>query len=176
MPTEAHVADRDGSGTMACCENVSRISAYHDGELPLAEAHELADHILQCPACRAELSRLRALSEWLSSAPTPEMPPAALERLRCSVRPRRDRAVLRTAKSLMAAAAAVLIVCTMLLWQREPGGTGPVQPVEDWERAAVMPIAREPVLSDAGAEEDVDVQLARSILGLSSMEGGGGYD
>ncbi|HUS46693.1 MAG TPA: zf-HC2 domain-containing protein [Phycisphaerae bacterium] len=165
---------------MGTCQNIPKISCYHDGELPPAEAAELAAHLRQCESCRQELERLRGLSKWLSSSPTPEIPAAALGRLRGRVQPRRDRAVLRMAKTLTAAAAAVLLVCSALLWRGGDAGVGPVPPAADWERAAVVPTAPEPTALDAafetGTEDDLDVQLAGSILGLPSMEGGTGYE
>jgi len=170
----------NGSGPLGYCQNIPKISSYHDGELPAAEAAELAAHLRQCPSCRQELERLRGLSKWLSSSPTPEIPAAALDRLRGRVQPRRDWAVLRMAKTLTAAAAAVLLVCSVLLWRGGDAGVGPVPPAADWERAAVMPTSAEPTASEAafetGTEDDVDVQLAGSILGLPSMGGGGGYE
>jgi anti-sigma factor RsiW len=161
---------------LASCKNIPKISAYYDGELSPGEARALAQHIRQCPPCWRELQRLRALSNWLSSVPVPEIPAAALDRLRHSVQPRRDRAVLRMAKALTAAAAAVLIVCSVLLWQGLDARAAPVQTPAEWERAAVMPPSLEPTALDSGAEDDVDVQLARSILGSLSTEEASGYE
>lgn len=157
---------------MACCGNSRRISAWHDGELPPAEAQELAQHMAECPVCRHELERLKGLSSWLSSAPIPEIPAAALDRLRHSVRPQRDRVILRTVKVLTAAAAAVLIACSVLLWQGMDTGPAAVPTPGEWERAAIMPTLPEPSAED----EDGDVELARSILGSLSTEGGRGYE
>lgn len=165
---------------MVSCEHIRRISAYHDGELPAPEARELGRHISGCPECRGELERLRALSDWLSSAPAPEIPAGLLGRLRRSVRPQRDRVILRMAKALTAAAAAVLMVCSVLLWRGVDVGAAPVQLPSEWERAAIMPTSPEPGgadrLFDTDTEEDADVQLARSILGALSTESGYGHD
>jgi anti-sigma factor RsiW len=165
---------------VACGRDIQRISAYHDGELPPGEAQELAEHIRQCPACRQELGRLRALSDWLSSAPAPDVSAGALRRLQRSLRPRRDRVIVRTAKALTAAAAAVLIACSVLLWQGRDAADSSLPVVAEWEQAAVMPasggqVAADPAFS-GGTEQDVDVQLARSILGSLSPEGGHGHE
>ena len=157
---------------MAYCRNTRRISAWHDGELPPAEAQELAQHMAECPACRHELERLQGLSKWLSSAPGPEIPAGALDRLRRRVRPQRDRLILRTARALTAVAAAVLIACSVLLWQGMDAGAAAVPTPGEWERAAIMPTLPEPSAEDG----DVDVELARSILGSLSTEGGRGYE
>ncbi len=159
---------------MACGKDIQRISAYHDGELPPPEAEELAEHIRHCSACRQELERLQALSNWLAAAPAPDVSPGALRRLHRSLRPRRDRIILRTAKALTAAAAAVLIVCSALLWQRRGAAAGALPPVAEWEKAAVMPATD--AMFARGREQDADVQLARSILGSLSSEGGYGYE
>ena len=158
---------------MASCENLPAVSAYHDGELPPVRARQLEDHIRQCDACREELARLEALTEWLSMAPAPEIPAGALGRLRHTVLPGRDRAALRTARTLTAAAAAVLIACSVQLWRQ--GRAAPVRPVPVWESAAVMaaPLETESVTV---SEEDVDLQLARSILGSASNGDGYGHE
>jgi anti-sigma factor RsiW len=163
---------------LAGCEDIQPISAYHDGELPPADAQAVARHIAQCPSCRTELERLQAISKWLSAAPQPAIPPAAVDRLRRSVRPRRDRLVLRTTKALTAAAAAVLLVCAGALWRGRQAGAGPIQRRADWETAAVMPASVGLAASASGAdvEDNGDVELARSILGSFSAEGGYGRE
>jgi len=162
------------------CGNISKISAYHDGELPPAEAQRLEAHLRECQSCRRELQRLRALSAWLSSVPAPRVPRALLDRLRREVRPRRDRVVLRTAEALAAGAAAVLLVCSALLWQGADGGATTFQPPADWETAAVTPAAAAAATSNAApgisVEDEPDVQLARSILGSVLSEGEQGYE
>ena len=124
---------------MDSCENIQRIGAYHDGEMSAAEAEALEAHLSHCLACRKELDRLRAMSRWLSSAGGAEVSDAALARLRRSLQPGRDRAGLRMAKALTAAAAAVLIVCSALLWQRSQAAPASAGPPAPWERRAVMP-------------------------------------
>jgi anti-sigma factor RsiW len=161
---------------MASCQNIPKIGAYHDGELPPAEAELLEAHIRQCESCRLELERLRALSQWLTSSPAPAVSDEVLERLRRCVRPRRDRVLLRTAKALTAAAAAVLVVCSALLWQRWEAPAAPVEPAARWESAAVAPTSTQVTLSsgvgETNTETDVDVQIAKSILGVTSGESG----
>jgi len=158
---------------LACCKEIRKTGMYHDGELPPSEAQELAEHIQRCSLCRQELDSLRAVSEWLSSALVPDIPPAAIERLRGCLRPRRDRLVLRTAKALTAAAAAVLLVCSVLAWRARQAGAGAVQAPAEWETATV---ASAPAVPGPGVEEDADVELARSILGNNFTEGGQGYE
>ncbi len=161
---------------MSGCENIRRIGAYHDGELPGAERDELERHIRRCDDCRRELRRLEALSRWLASAPRPEVPAEVLERLRRSIRPRRDRIVLRTAGSLTAAAAAVLIACSAVLWQRWQAGTRQLGP--DWGETALIATSPQApgsdIVGETETEPDVDVEIIRSILGGAT--GGNGYE
>lgn len=161
---------------MSGCENIPRIGAYHDGELSDAGRDELERHILICDDCRRELRRLEALSQWLASAPRPEVPVEVLERLRVSIRPGRERTLLRMAGSLTAAAAAVLIACSAVLWQRWSATAGPL--TADWGRTALIATSPQPegpeIGSEAAAEPDVDVELIKSILGVAT--GGNGYE
>ena len=165
---------------MASCKNILKIGAYHDGELSPDEAEDLARHIRQCPLCRQELERLQTISNWLSSSPAPGIPAAALARLRRSVQPRRDRTILRTAEALTTIAAAVLVVCSALVWHDRETSTGPAEAPAVWESAAIMPPSGEPTASDVPSERDTedepDVQLARSILGSLLGEGEHGYE
>jgi len=156
---------------MVSCDHFIAVSAYIDGELEPDEADALQSHLQQCPACRQELARLQAIAEWLLAAPVPEMPAGVALRLRRHATPVRDRAVLRTAKALTAAAAAVLITCSALLW-RERTAAAPPQPSVAWESVAVMPAAQVP--AEPALEEDVDVELARLLLGSALSAGGPG--
>jgi len=48
-----------------------RLSAYYDHELSPREQKQIAAHLDVCPACRAELEQLRALSRLLQESPMP---------------------------------------------------------------------------------------------------------
>jgi len=69
--------------TMECERMETRIGAWLDGELPPAEAAEVAAHLERCPACAAELEGLRQLGAAIRR----ELPRlAAPEALRAAVR------------------------------------------------------------------------------------------
>lgn len=159
---------------MEACENSLRINAYHDGELPPADATRLEEHLRQCPACRLELQRLRAMSRWLASASPPEVPAEAIGRLRGSIQPARDRMILRTAKALAAVAAAILLTCSAMLWQRFQTPAAPQSIIEPWETVAVAPNSTDAAEDADQTEADVDIQLARSMLEILDTEDG--YD
>jgi anti-sigma factor RsiW len=159
---------------MASCENGRQLSAYHDGELPAADAADLERHLARCDTCAAELMKLRAMSRLLSAAiEVRQVPPEAMARWRRSVRPGRDRVILRMTEMLSAAAAAILLVCSTMLWQQWNTAVRPArQPSASWESVAVR-TASGPVRTLAGQltgspETPPDVQLANAILANSS--------
>jgi len=158
---------------MASCENERKLSAYHDGELPAPEAAELEQHLARCETCAAELRNLRAMSRLLSSAvDVQQVPPGAMDRWRRSVRPGRDRVILRMTEMLSAAAAAILLVCSAMLWQQWNTAARPArQSSPSWEIVAVKTVSG-PVKTLAGQltgdpETPPDVQLAHAILANS---------
>lgn len=48
------------------------LEAYHDGELHGLRLRQVEAHLAQCPACRAELEQLQALSALLQESPAAE--------------------------------------------------------------------------------------------------------
>ena len=158
---------------MASCEHERQLSAYHDGELPAAEAAGLERHLAGCEACAAELRKLRAMSRLLSSAIEAQpVPPEAMDRWRRSVRPGRDRVILRMTEMLSAAAAAILLVCSAMLWQQYNSAARPARQSSAWESVAVRttsaPIRTLAGQLTGGTDTPPDVQLANAILASSA--------
>ena len=151
--------------TMSECERAQRLSAYHDGEVSEAERVSLEAHLEECPACAAELNRLRRLSDLLSAAPRPEMSAEALARLHRAADALVTADLGRMAKALMAVAASILIVSGVWLWQSR-GRTQPTDPIPPWETAAVT---YQGVPASAS-----DEQLARWIV--QDLERKNGHD
>ena len=118
------------------CKHIQEVSAYYDGELPLEGRARLEAHLNRCPACALELERLRSISRLLAEHGSPQMPAAALDRLHAGLPGIRDRAVLRMARMLTAAAAAILVVCGGWLWSG--AGTTSAEAPAAWERVAMM--------------------------------------
>ena len=146
---------------MPSCEHNGKISAYHDGELPMEECRDLEEHIRSCPACAQELEQLGSVSRLFAAAEMPEMPSDVVERLHSRIGSVREVLVLRMAERLMTAAATLLVVCTVWLWQ-----TGKVQDfgterLEDWEIAAVS--ARADAPAEASAEEMLAQWMASDL-------------
>jgi len=161
---------------MESCENQRLLSAYHDGELSAPLAAEMENHLQQCPACRQELRRLRAMSALLASAIDAQAPPEAMARWKRSVQPARDRSVLRMTEMLSAAAAAILLVCSMMLWQQQSKPAGPTGQAAAWESVAARTTSGPAVALagqlTGGAETPPDIELANAILANSSSPKG----
>ncbi len=69
------------------CNFASRsLSAYLDGELPVAEAEALRTHLLSCAACSAALQELAAADKSLKSVPAAEPPPFFAARVAAAAR------------------------------------------------------------------------------------------
>jgi len=125
------------SQEMRACEHLREVSAYHDGELPPADAVRLEAHHAQCPVCARELSELRSLSGALKNVSVPNAPGNVMERLHETAAGARELAVITMAKRLTVAAAAVLIVSAALTWAVTRGSGPPSAGANSWEWAAV---------------------------------------
>jgi anti-sigma factor RsiW len=118
------------------CREGARLSAYHDGELWGAARAGMAEHLRQCPACAAELSRLRALSRMLAAVAEPEAPPAATRRFHKAVDAVPMLELAHIAEVFGAVAASILVACCLwLLHARSAGVTSDQIPI--WETVAV---------------------------------------
>jgi len=119
------------------CKYNRRISPYHDGELPLEEQRELKAHICQCASCRRELQHLELLSSFLSAGHVLEMPSAARHRLQHHVSSLPKQLTVRMATGVAAAAAIILVCCSLMLWQQWARHEALPQASADWEVVAV---------------------------------------
>lgn len=63
---------------MSCRDRARLLDGYVDGELDLAAALELDDHVQSCPRCKAALARLAALRTALRRHAEPETAPDSL--------------------------------------------------------------------------------------------------
>lgn len=121
------------------CEKQNKIGAYLDRELPEPERASFESHLSACSECSAELARLQRLKNFLVAARMPQMvrPRAVFEARMNSQR------LVRFAESLMAAAAIIIVICTVSLAQISVPDQTPVstasasQPVQNWERMAL---------------------------------------
>jgi anti-sigma factor RsiW len=131
------------------CERSRQLSAYHDGELPVAERAALEAHVAECAVCRGELAQLGALSRLLAQAGQTPVPSGLEARLHERIDHAGELVVVRLAERLMAVAAAVLVACGLYLWQADR--TEAAAPIESWERTLIsqrLPAAPEPAADD----------------------------
>jgi anti-sigma factor RsiW len=124
--------------------NGEQLLLYAAGELEAARAAELQRHLATCPACAAELGRLRQALGWLDGLPPLEPSGEALARILAAGRqallrrrPAARPTVYRLRLAALAAAAVLaLVVGWSLLWQRSPQGLTAGQFDELWNRTA----------------------------------------
>jgi anti-sigma factor RsiW len=124
------------------CDKAAQIHAYHDGELLPAQRAAIEAHLRTCVDCAALLADLRRVSALVANAPMERISPIALARLERSFYAARDRGVLRVASWLTAAAAAVLLFTMLMIPSEQPGGDATVSAAA-WQTIAVMPPADE---------------------------------
>jgi anti-sigma factor RsiW len=144
------------------CKQAERLGAYHDGELSGAARAEMEQHLGQCPACAAELKRLRRLSELFSAAAAPKLSPEALMRLhsRVDVIPMAD--LRRVAEVVGAIAASILLVCTIWLVKGRPA----IDVIPVWETVAV---ARQE-MPTAAPEEELGQWMVQDLSGKNAND------
>jgi len=145
---------------MSECEYAQKLGAYHDGELPPAQAAEMEEHIASCAACAAELGRIRALSEMLKQVRQPQVPAATLRRLHRRVDSLPNLTIHRLAEIAAAVAAAVLVTCSVLLATASAGTAPAASLPEGWEIAAVPHTA---ALSAASSDEQLVMWIVQDL-------------
>ena len=151
---------------MARCKHIFRMGAFYDGQLAEEEQRRLQDHVAVCRDCAAEIEQLEALSRLLARAEAPRLSPAALERMHQAVGNMGERVVFGTARAFAMAAAALLAVCAVWLWQGDGGPDAYAAEAPEWERAAVFQQAA------IGGDLSVEAQLAQWIVEDLERENG----
>jgi anti-sigma factor RsiW len=103
---------------MATCPTSQLLSAYHDGELDQALRLEIERHLPECPACRAEIARLEAMSALFAQAPAAKLSQIGLHRLHRQVDEAMEEWLIRFVRVLNTVAACVLIAGSAFLMVR----------------------------------------------------------
>lgn len=135
------------------CEMITRLDAYHDGELSAAECAALEAHVRQCPACAAELRQLEALTAGLRGRVAP-VPPEVLVRLHQRVEQLPGAGLRRLAGALAAVAAAILVAACAAGLSIQHAAPAPAAAMPLWEAQAA------PGQSAVTAPADSEEQLA----------------
>jgi hypothetical protein len=104
---------------MMPCPTDEELGAYHDGRLagPVDDRRRewIQRHVLDCPACALQLSRLVGLSRLFSTAARPGLSQIARSRLHNRVDLAMERGLVRLGWSLSGIAASLLIVSSAWL-------------------------------------------------------------
>ena len=149
------------------CEYTPRLGAYYDGELSPESAAEVRRHVQDCPACAAELGRIKALSRLMSSVAEHQPSAELLRRLHRRVDLGSYLVVRRMAGVLAAAAAFVLMVCSVWL-TTVPEASEPTEGIPLWETAAAGLQGSDPSITST------EQQLA--MWTLHDLAGNNGHD
>jgi anti-sigma factor RsiW len=155
------------------CPAPSRLSAYHDGELPPEARSAVERHVRECPQCLTELERLRELSRQVATVARLEMPAAARRRLHEAVDRLGSASIFRVwrllpevtmqriAGAMAAAAAAVLIFCLVGLSRQEASAASAAEGMQLWEDTTVGQTAE----VTAGPEEGLARWMVDDLSG-----------
>jgi anti-sigma factor RsiW len=154
------------------------LSAYHDGELTLADRVRVEQHLAECGTCSAALSRLREASQLLSSYPFKDITPEELSNLHLAIDEEASddqQVVWRIGGTMGLIAASILVVG--FAWLRSlptptgnPTGETPlaVSPsaAPAWERVAVTG------RPDPASYSQNDVQMAEADFMAEQLSAG----
>ena len=143
-------------------EQLTKLSAYHDGELSGAERRDIEAWLASDADARAQLESLREMSTLFSREPRPQLAAGDLAMLHDQVDARREQVVaLRISRWFTGAAAAVVVICGSLLMQSLSQSTTPdVSGIGDMIFAAQT----QQLSSDAASETPVESQLTSWIV------------
>jgi len=151
------------------------LSAYLDGDLPLAEAGEVRAHLDGCAGCSGVVAQLGAMTGAARRIERPEPPPTLWMALEGALE-RHDRPWWRSLRlfgvGAMAGAAAVSIAALGLSWRaHHPAATGGQSTAELAPPPAVAAqVAPDPLLDEAEAElARAAADYERSIEKLRSL-------
>lgn len=148
------------------CDQLQRLGALVDGELPPAEARALSVHAAGCAVCAAELDELRAMTRMMSAVRRGgigAMPDDVMGRLRVHVQglvEQADVGLVWMARIFSGVAASVLIVGLWMLNAPAPSGVA----VAPSGNHAVLGSAITLTIDPPAAVQAPDLRLPESVL------------
>ncbi len=119
---------------MTCNQCQPDLSAYVDGELPVARRAELDSHITACAACQRRLAELRRVAAGLHALPQQSPPPGFLREVQAKLAQPLPRRNWWPVPLGAVAAVAALLAVTVLL--RPPPTLTPAGQMADYEAPA----------------------------------------
>ena len=132
------------------CPHSQLLSAYHDGELPVAQREQMEEHIAECPACSAELAELKAMSNLFAVSPRAQLSQLARYRIRVAAEALPQDQVIRLARIVRAIAACVLVAASIWLWNQSENGS------TQMETVAAPPPQLEVAITTTEATQNMD--------------------
>jgi len=101
---------------MGCRSITKRLPRYVQGLLPAADARSIADHMLTCSHCHAEMAQIKKVWAALGELPAPDgaatLFPRVLDRIESCKQKRVRRAWMSLLRpSFAGAAAAIMLIC-----------------------------------------------------------------
>jgi anti-sigma factor RsiW len=127
-----------------------QLSAYHDGELPVADRAMVSAHLAWCQACLKRIDQLTQMSVLLSSSAPNGISQIALRRLHSKLDEVMERGLIRWAWEVSGIAAAILLAGSIMLYRASDSAGGAVS-VPPWvvSRASADPLVSDPATSSA---------------------------
>jgi anti-sigma factor (TIGR02949 family) len=136
---------------MTCTEVLSRISAYHDGELGPVERNRVASHLAGCPECSAYLRDLAVIRELLRSDRECAVPEGLWRRIAAAARQTPPARALRARRWLIRVAGVAAGFALYLVgYGTMTFALGPTRPSAVSEAALAELVLRETGLALAG--------------------------
>lgn len=136
---------------MKSCPDPTELQSYYDKQLPTHVSAELEQHLQSCEACQTELASMEAMSLMFTQSALPELRPLALAQMHLQLdtqinqqlKRKAEQGPLQLAQWLTAAAAVVLLVCSIqLLFLQNSQSTSStafdVTPGLAWETTTAM--------------------------------------
>jgi anti-sigma factor RsiW len=133
------------------CPTDQTLSAYHDGEITVADRAVLSRHLAWCEACARRMDRLRQMSAFISSGAPDGLSQIAMRRLHNKLDEVMERGLVRWAWEVSGIAAAILLVGSIWLAQLAEPASAATAVVPPWvgAQASVDPVVQETPISPA---------------------------
>ena len=164
------------------CDKTQQCMLYLWGEMTADDSQTFAQHLNQCPACKAEVEQLEPLVRSMQAIELEQLPEGLAERVRTRLdrspaHPRRLRITPR--RGLAVAASILLLLGLSTMWRLMFNGTQPpISPVaqtlteDDYVEALALVWISEPQQSDSTSttsDDTLATELEDIAVGIESL-------
>lgn len=166
---------------MKPCPDPTRLQSYYDQQLPADVTQEFQQHIASCTVCQTQLASMADLSLMLTNAALPQLLPLPLARMHQhldtqidqQIKRKQEQGPLQLAQWLTAAAAVVLLVCSIqLLFLQNSQSTSnmafDVTPGLAWETTTAMLNQQNPAEPAVSDEHSMAAWIVSDLSSASS--------